>query len=74
LITCYATLEGMKIKSVTLIHHLTIMVSSVSAFRPGKDPHPELQVSDDSCWWTVTCPDLLSGLPTSNRKAFRRHG
>jgi hypothetical protein len=29
LIGCFVTLEGMEIKSVTRIHHLMIMVSSV---------------------------------------------
>jgi hypothetical protein len=42
LIGCFATLEGMKIKSAAPMHHLMIMVSSVLAVAEGRT---EVQVA-----------------------------
>jgi hypothetical protein len=35
LIGCFATLDGMKVKSVTPMHHVTIVVSSASRTPPS---------------------------------------
>ena len=63
LIGCFVTLEGMKIKSVTPMHHLMIMVSSVSVAlgRVSRDP------SGTSTSYTEN-PQLRSTTADSHRR------